>query len=114
MKGRKVYGNNGRPDTYYIDGAEVTKEVYEDAFPDKPLDLSHAAEGSRPWCRAIESDGAAVHPRQIKAAMERNRKHGLHIDYNPQDGRPIFKDRDQRRRLLRIEGFRDNDGGYSD
>lgn len=46
--------------------------------------------------------------------MERNKKHNVHVDYDPVDGRPILMDRSQRRDLMRIEGFADKEGTYGD
>ena len=62
----------------------------------------------------MKSDALAVHPDQIPEVMARNKKHGVHVEYDPKDGRAILKDRGQRRDLMRIEGFHDNNGGYGD
>ncbi len=52
-------------------------------------------------------------PMTILELRERNAKHGLDVEYRP-DGKPVLRDRAQRRKLLRIEGKHDNQGGYSD
>lgn len=62
----------------------------------------------------LHSESLAVHPSQIKEAMERNKKHGLgHVKYDKQ-GRPILTDRGMKRDLMRLEGVHDKDGGYGD
>lgn len=110
MRG-KIIGH-GEKKRYLIDEKEVSKEEFDQVFPDK----NEGGDGSALvcWHRPIQSDALAVHPSQITEAVERNRRHGLHIDYNPVDGRPILKDRDQRRRLMKIERVHDNSGGYGD
>ncbi len=113
MTGKIIFGEQGKPDRYFIDRKEVTKEEWDAAFPPKPM----AANGEcslRGWSRPIESDALAVHPRQIAAVMERNRQRGLNIQYNPKDGRPILTSREERRKLMAVEGVHDNNGGYGD
>lgn len=62
----------------------------------------------------IHSEAMAVHPDQIPAVMERNKKHGLgHIRYD-RHGAPILTDRAMRRDLMRLEGLHDRSGGYGD
>ncbi len=103
----------GWPQRYYLDGLLVTKEEFDAAFP--PQDLAGPPGGHATlWGRGLKSDALAVHPSQIPEVMARNKRHGLSIEYNESDGRPILKDRGQRRDLLKIEGVHDNDGGYGD
>lgn len=109
----------GAKSTYWLDGAQVTKEVFDEANRQVRAALPQVSsvdrsEGNRPWSKAILSDALAVHPEQIPEVMERNRKHGLEIEYNTEDGRPVLLSRDQRRRLMKIEGVHDRDGGYGD
>jgi len=70
--------------------------------------------GNTPSAYPLKSDAMAVHPSQIPEAMARNKKHGLHVEYDPVDGRPILPDRAARRQLMAIEGVHDNQGGYGD
>lgn len=109
MKGPKESGKW----KYYLDGKEVSKEEHDLAVPDKPL--AEAGKCSlRGWSRPIESDAMAVHPKQIAEVMERNKRHGLTCEYNTEDGRPILTSREQRRQLMKIEGFHDNSGSFGD
>lgn len=112
MKARHVYGRGGSPDRYYLDGKEVTREEYQQSVPDVPLDFSNGAPSLCPF-KPIISDALAVHPTQIKEAMERDKKHGLSVEYLP-DGRPKLDGRDKRRRMLKSLNFHDNHGGYGD
>ncbi len=96
---------------YSVEGREVSQEEFEQAFPAKEI----GAPGGHctSWNNGIESDALAVHPKQIAEVMARNKRHGLLIEYLP-DGRPVLKDRGQRRDLLRLERAHDNNGGYGD
>jgi hypothetical protein len=97
---------------YYIDGHEVTKKRFEKVFPDKPLNLSGDA-GITAWNKPILSNAMACHPSQIPEMMERNRKAGVHVDYNS-EGQPILRSRGDRRNLMRVEQVHDKQGGYGD
>jgi hypothetical protein len=110
---------------FKVDGKECSEEEYERLFAEETAKLPQVGddasmEGNRPWAKPIKSDALAVHPAQIGEAMDRNARHGLHVDYDQNDGRPILKDRDQRRRLMEVESkamgrkIVDHDGGYSD
>lgn len=119
----------------FVDGYPVPEEVYESLFPEfifgPPRDpnlmpreeaervfkeikaatppkpqhkgpyFNLAIDGAHP----LKSDALAVHPKQIAAVKERNRKRGLNIDYD-RHGRPVFTDAGQRRKLMKIEGVR--------
>jgi hypothetical protein len=108
MKGKIVGGR------YYLEGREVSKEEFDAELPDKTLLDGSGETFAGTWRQPILSDALAVHPAQIPGAMLRNARHGLHVEYNQEDGRPILRDRGQRRDLMRIEGAHDNDGGYGD
>ena len=66
------------------------------------LSRQRKSRGNRPWTRKIDSESLAVHPDQIPEVLERNRRHGLHIEYD-RHGRPKIADSGQRRDLVRIE-----------
>lgn len=110
MKGRITW-KKGEPH-YFIDGEEVGSMEFHAAF--RPL-TDDGVPGSSlvAWKRPIKSDALAVHPKQIEEARERDRRHGVSVDYTP-DGRPILRDRDQRRRMMKSLGVHDNSGGYGD
>jgi hypothetical protein len=56
----------------------------------------------------------AVHPAQIEAVMERNKRHGVQGVGYDRAGRAILADRKARRDLMKLEGFHDKHGGYAD
>lgn len=66
-----------------------------------------------PQCWPMVSEALAVHPKQVQEANERNRKHGVSVTYD-RKGMAVIPDRNERRKLLRLEGFHDNNAGYSD
>ena len=97
---------------YFLDREEVTREQYERRYP--PVEHGGRlleAKACDAW--PMRSDALAVHPNQIEAAKARDAAHGIQTDYDHM-GRPILRDRDHRRRMLRSFGYHDNDGGYSD
>jgi hypothetical protein len=83
--------------SYYISGREVSKEKYEEYYP--PLTgagFPHMAG----WSRPMEMDSLAVHPDDIPAQMEKDRRHGLMVNYN-QDGCPIIHTEQQKRDYMK-------------
>lgn len=64
--------------------------------------------------RNARSEGAAVHPDQCELAEARNKLHGVNVTYDRETGEAIFPDRNERRKLLKVERFHDRDGGYGD
>ena len=73
---------------YILNGREVTQAEYEEWYPPRTFeDRRAAAESITQWKRPVISDALAVHPRQIKQVLERNKRHGVNVEYLP-DGRP--------------------------
>jgi hypothetical protein len=70
-------------------------------------------EGNRPWSRPIKSIAMAVHPDQVQEAAEMDVKLGVPTEYT-EDGRPILRDRDHRRRFMQAHGLFDRDAGFGD
>lgn len=81
----------------------------------------HAAQGAdapRPlnwrgkW--PLTSAALAVHPDQVAEANERNKSHGVNVEYHPDTGRAIIPDAAAFKRLRKLEGVYDRDGysGY--
>lgn len=71
--------------------------------------------GHTSGCWPMKSDAMAVHPDDIPAALERNKRHGVAgVTYDPKDGRAILADRGARRDLMKLEGVHDKNGGYGD
>lgn len=95
-------------------GYLMTEEEFDDFLEELrtgngPDDLMISGE----W-RNFKSDALAVHPDQVELAEQRNKLHGVNVAYDREDGRAIIPDRNERRKLLKLEKFHDNDGGYSD
>ncbi len=97
-----------RGDNYFIDGQQVTKEAFDEAFPNKPI-ASEAACFFKP----IESTALAVKPSQIAEAKAIAESRGVPTDFTP-DGRPILRTRAHRKAYLRSRGMFDRSGGYGD
>lgn len=95
---------------YFLEGREVTEEEYRKVYPlDPGVPMISAG-----WSRPMLSDALAVHPSQVQEATARNAKRGCSVTYRTDDGRAIVPDRGERKKLLKIEGFHDRDGGYGD
>jgi hypothetical protein len=98
--------------TYFIDGAQVTKAEYDARFPDRgTAGVGQGSSCGKGW--PMKSVALAVHPDQVAQANERNRKAGVNVTYES-DGTAVIPDRGERRRLLRLEGMHDRQGGYGD
>ena len=101
--------------TCWIEGKKVSREEFDKSLP-SCLDLTSSAEclmGHTTTCWPMLSEALAVHPTQIEQAMARNKRHGVNVTYT-RDGRAILPDRGERKRLLRLEGFHDNQAGFGD
>ena len=99
MTGRII--GTGDKTRYVLDGVDVTKEEFDKAFPDKPI--RHGDDFAVGWKKPVLSDALAVHPAQVKAAMERDKKAGVPTEYT-EDGRPILTSQAHKRKLLRSFG----------
>lgn len=100
MKTRKTYGNYGSPDHFYVDDKEVSQAEYEAAHTPKEIGCPETGN----WTTPVLSDAMAVHPKQIKDAMDRDKKAGVPTEYAP-DGRPIVRSGDHQRRLAKSLGM---------
>lgn len=108
-RGKIVYARNGKR-TYELDGKEVSKEEFDEAFPEKEIGVPETAHSS---CWPATSLALSVHPKQAQKANERAKRHGIAASYAP-DGTCHLADRAARKKLLRLEGMHDNKGGYGD
>ena len=88
-------------------------DLFYETLYRRERNTGRAGRGNRPWTQAISSDAMAVHPQDIKAAMEFDRKHGCSVEYD-KHGRPKLTDRNLRARYMRAHGKFDRDGGYGD
>jgi hypothetical protein len=108
MKG--VIRGTGEKKTYWIDGEQVTKEAFDQAFPYSP-------EGSGNFglsnVRPKLSDALGVHPRQVAEAIADSIKKGVPTEFAP-DGRAIIRSRAHQKAYLKAYGFYNRDGGYGD
>ena len=101
----------GAKQTWWIDGKQVTKEEFDAALPDVE-DCGGDGSGLIGW-KPIASRALAVHPKQVEQANARAKRHGIGVEYRP-DGKPVLTTRESRKKLNKLEGFHDNDGGYGD
>lgn len=110
MKG--IIRGSGEKETYWIDGREVSKAEFDEAFP--PKSLTGGTFGGTPlsgW--PIYSDALAVHPVDVKEHERIAKEKGVPTECLP-DGRVVLRNRAHRKAYLRSFGFHDRDGGYSD
>jgi hypothetical protein len=84
---------------YFLFGLEVSKEEYEKEFP--PL-KGTGFPSIQCWSKPMEMDSLAVHPDDVPAQMERDRKQGLMIDYT-QDGCPLIHSENQKRQYMKAQ-----------
>lgn len=112
MKDRIVIDKNGT--RYILDGREVTEDEYRKVYPAPELGTGAFMDSVSCSAWPMLSDGMAVHPLQIEEARKSAEAKGVPTDFNPEDGRAIFRDRDHRRRYLKAYGVHDNHGGYGD
>jgi hypothetical protein len=90
--------------TYFIDGTEVSKAEFEVEFPPQPI-ISALGDGSRaPEFVPIHSEALGYHPRQIPEAREHFKKLGIGDTHIDAMGRPLLRDRQHRRRVLKALG----------
>ena len=93
-------------------GVLLTEEEY-DAWLESIRDDEPEMMISGEW-RNFKSDALAVHPDQCELAEARNKQHGVNVTYDRDDGRAIIPDRNERRKLMKVEKSHDNSGGYGD
>lgn len=94
------------------DETRASLDLFYDTLYKRTRKTGRAA-GNRPWARPLASDALAVHPKQIKEAVEDARKKGVALDFD-KHGRPLFRDRNHRKRYCKAYGIFDRDGGYGD
>jgi hypothetical protein len=88
--------------TYFLDGTEVSKAEFEVEFPPQPIIVG---EPYRPTVFVpISSEALAYHPKQIPEAREHFKKLGIGDTHIDAMGRPVLRDRQHRRRVLKALG----------
>lgn len=94
---------------YFVDGVEVSEAEYREKLPEQagvPM-FATAINDAKP----LRSDAMAVHPKQIPQVMARNKRHGLNVEYD-RHGRPVLRDSGQRKKLMKIEGLKQQNSYY--
>lgn len=109
MIGRIVW--SGKKARYYIDGKEVSKRRFNQAFPARPL--TGAPGGHAPANWPMTSVAMGVSPRQIAKARAAAAQAGVPTDFNA-DGDAIFTSAAHRKQYCEAMGFYDRNGGYGD
>ena len=108
MKLTRTYGRHPR---FWLDDREISEAEFLEAsaqVPDRFEELLTAemlaSQTASLW--PLRSEALAVSPRQVEAANERNRRHGIATRYN-RNGTAIIPSAADRAKLIRLEGFRD-------
>ena len=70
--------------------------------------------GTNAWATGLVSDGAGVHPSQVKEFREDLSNHGFTGVSFKDNGDCVFTSRKERSRYLRHRGLHDRNGGYGD
>jgi hypothetical protein len=97
---------------FFLSRAEVTEEEYRAVYPlPEPGTGVPGGPSASGW--PLKSDALAVHPSQIAEANERNARAGCSVRYQ-EDGRAVIPDKGEYRKVLKIEGYHNRDGGYCD
>lgn len=115
MKAKIVYGRSPLK-RFYLDDVEVTEEEFHAAVPTRVGDLLKAGkppDGHRPACWPATSWALSVHPKQVKEANARAKRHGIAVRYDA-TGKCHLSGKGARRDLMRLEGMHDNEGCYGD
>lgn len=108
---------SGEKERYFVDGKEVSQKEYDRAVDSRLQEALESREGPgghHPSCWPMPGSNALmVHPNQLREAQERAAAAGVPTEFD-QHCRPIFRDRDHRKRYCALEGIKDRSGGYSD
>lgn len=102
---------------YRYNGRWVTKEELESLLPPKPdwLDSrSPFAPSTYSEHDPLISEGCGVMKAQVKETRESIKKHGIQGAAVLPSGQVRFTSRKARKEFLKMRGFVDKDGGYSD
>lgn len=105
-----IYDRLGNNPAYFKDGRVATREEFEAAFPPKELGAPFVA---APSCWPMTSAASGVDPSQVADATERNRAAGCSVTYT-EDGKAVIPDRAERKKLNKLDGTFDRQGGYGD
>lgn len=92
----------------FFKSAPSKKQVQELPIQGKP----GAASTAGAWNNPLESDALACHPSQVKEFNEYAKT--IPGAYYKPDGTCVFESRSARRRLMKLRGVHDRNGGYGD
>ena len=101
----------------YVDTGQVSPQP-----PGGSPMMQHPGMGAVPATSSLvgwplRSDAFGGTTRQIQQLIDRNKKHGIsqsEVDYDPKDGTAIIHSREARKKLTKVEGFKDRSAGYGD
>ena len=95
-----------------LEDGQVRYEVFEELMTEEEFDRRFGTASSEPgaslcgWKKPVLSDSMAVHPKQVKEAMERDKAAGVPTEYTS-DGRPIWTSQAHKRAFMKsFEGER--------
>lgn len=100
----------GPPETIRAKVNGRTRTLYHDIAGDQSTSRMREATA---YARPLVGFAAGVHPSQVPAMMERDKKHGIPTQYT-KDGCPLFTSAQHRKRYCEAHGLYDRNGGYSD
>lgn len=91
---------------HYLDGKEVSKEEYDEAFPDKPIGMFAAIDD---WHKPVVSYGLGCVPKRIKEFESFAEKNGVPTDYSTNRGLPVITSKAHQKKLLKVMKHHNND-----
>lgn len=94
---------------YFLDGKQVSKRVFEKAFPPKPM--AAGGECSLSSVPANVSNSLAVHPKRAREFQEDAKKKGCPTEFKA-DGSPVFTSRAHQAKYCKLYGFRPRSSYY--
>lgn len=102
--------------TYSFNGKSVTKEELDRLMPPKAnwLEAPPMAANTYSEHDPCVSEGCGVMKSQVGEARAAIKQHGIQGAQVLNSGQIRFTSRNARKEFLKMRGFVDNDGGYSD
>lgn len=112
---------NGRPTCEYfrVTGKRRVRITYTEFYSSAPClrSVAHRRQGGKRGvgevpgaghCWPMKCEALAVHPSQVEQMNERNKKHGVNVQYEPKHGLAVIPDEAAYRRLRKLEGVHHN------
>lgn len=111
---------------FFLDGVPITEAEYRSGKVPEDFEARRrvaqqeriAQQKKVPMCataistaKPLKSDALAIHSSQREKIMARNKRHGINVEYDRQ-GRPVFTDAGQRKKLCKLEGVRQLNSYY--